>query len=188
MQRFFLLLLVSLVNFLSWQPLALANNIEIPYAQIETAEDGYRLNSSANFELTRELEATLMSGIALYFVTEVEITHPRWYWLDEKTVSTAQNIRLSYNVLTRQYRASINSSFSQNYKDIDEALALIRHPSRWVVAEKNSLSRGSKYDVAVRVRLDTSQLPKTLQFNAINNSDWRLASEWKRFSFRADEK
>ena len=183
-----ILLLMLFASLLSWQGSALAGNIDVAYARIETSEDGYRLAANFSFELSHELEATITSGIPLYFVTEVEITRPRWYWLDEKTITGDQTVRISYNVLTRQYRASVNGSFAQNYKDLDDALALVRHPSRWIVADKSSLTKNDTYHVAVRTRLDTSQLPKPLQFNALNNSDWRLISDWKRMIFKADEK
>lgn len=173
---------------LCWQPLAYAGNVEINYAHIESGDDGYRLAAGFSFELSHELDNVITSGIPLYFVTDVEITRPRWYWLDEKTISNQQTVRISYNVLTRQYRASINGSFAQNYKDLEEALSLVRRPSRWLVTDKSMLSFGATYNVGVRVRLDTSQLPKLLQFNTLNNSDWRLSSDWKRMTFKADEK
>jgi hypothetical protein len=189
MRRLLQFILPALFScLLLWQPIAYAGNIEVGYARIESSEDGYRLAGSFSFELSRELENIITSGIPLYFVTEVEITRPRWYWLDEKTVTSQQSVRISYNVLTRQYRASINGSFAQNYKDLDEALSLVRRPSRWLVADKSVLSYGANYNVAVQVRLDTNQLPKPLQFNALNNSDWRLSSDWKRMTFKADEK
>jgi hypothetical protein len=50
------------------------------------------------------------------------------------------------------------------------------------------LSYGATYNVGVRLQLDTDQLPKPLQFNALNNADWRLTSDWKRMTFKADEK
>ncbi|PRC93316.1 DUF4390 domain-containing protein [Solimicrobium silvestre] len=189
MQRLIHLLLFSMLSCLLFgQPSAHASSIEISYARIESSDDSYRLAASFNFELTHELENVITSGIPLYFVTEVEITRPRWYWFDEKTITNEQTVRISYNVVTRQYRASVNGNFAQNYKDLDEALSLVRHPSRWMVAEKTSLSRGATYNIAVRSRLDTNQLPKPFQFNALNNSDWRLSSDWKRMTFKADEK
>jgi Domain of unknown function (DUF4390) len=185
-KQFFLPLLLCCL--LCWQSVAYAGNIDINYARIESSEDGYRLSAAFSFDLSHELENVITSGIPLYFITEVEFTRPRWYWFDEKTVTTEQSVRISYNVLTRQYRASINGSFAQNYKDLDEALALVRRPSRWLIADKSLLSYGANYNVGVRIRLDTNQLPKPLQFNALNNSDWRLSSDWKRMTFKADEK
>ena len=182
-------LVLSLLScLLCWQSVASAGNIDIAYARIEQSEDGYRLAASFKFELSRELENIITNGIPLYFVTEVEITRPRWYWLDEKTITSEQSVRISYNVITRQYRASVNGSFAQNYKNLDEALSLVRAPSRWLVADKSALDYGDTYNVAVRVFLDTDQLPKPFQFNALNNSDWRLSSDWKRMTFRVDEK
>lgn len=189
MQRLIHFLLMSLfISFLCGQSTALAGNIDITHARIEASEDGYRLAANCNFELSHELENVITSGIPLYFVTEVEIRRPRWYWFDENTITTEQSVRISYNVITRQYRASVNGSFMQNYKDLDEALSLVRNPSRWLVAEKSKLSSGVTYNAAVRIELDTDQLPKPFQFNALNNSDWRLSSDWKRLSFKADEK
>jgi len=181
-------LLVVLSCLLGWHSVSYAGNIDVNYAHIESAEDGYRLAASFSFDLSRDLENVISSGIPLYFITEVEITRPRWYWFDEKSVTSEQSVRISYNVLTRQYRASINGSFAQNYKDLDDALSLVRRPSRWLITDKSVLSYGATYNVAVRARLDTNQLPKPLQFNALNNSDWRLSSDWKRMTFKADEK
>ena len=35
---------------------------------------------------------------------------------------------------------------------------------------------------AVRMRLDTAQLPKPFQLNAIASRDWTLESDWHRWS------
>ncbi|MCD6026064.1 MAG: hypothetical protein K0R08_583 [Solimicrobium sp.] len=176
--------LSMLSGFLWGQSTAYADNIRIAYARIEPSDDGYRLAANFEFELSRELENILTNGIPLYFVTEVEITRPRWYWFDEKTIKSEQSVRISYNVITRQYRASVNGSFAQNYKDLQNVLALVRTPSRWLVAEKSRLDTDTIYNVAVRIYLDTDQLPKPFQFNALNNSDWRLSSDWKRITFQ----
>lgn len=173
---------------LGWQPIASAGNIDISYAKIEPVDDGYRLAANFKFELSRELENVITSGIPLYFVTDVEISRPRWYWFDEKTVTSERSVRISYNVITRQYRASVNGSFAQNYKDLNDALSVVRSPSRWLIAEKSDLDYGITYKVGLRIQLDTDKLPKPFQFNALNNSDWRLSSDWKRMTFMADEK
>lgn len=160
-----------------------AGTIDISAAQLETTEEGYRLVTHFQFELSHELQTVVNNGIPLYFTTEVHITRARWYWFDENTVSATHTVRIAYNLMTRQYRVSINNGFAQNYATLQEALALVRHPSRWLVASKQALQPEVVYHVSLRCRLDTDQLPKLLQFNVINNSDWRLASDWKRFTF-----
>jgi hypothetical protein len=169
-------------------PAHAAEGVEIVQAHLEPTEDGYKLSSTFAFELNRALEDAIARGIPLYFTTDIEITRPRWLWLDEKTVSTSQSFRISYNVLTRQYRAAIAGGLQQNFSSLDDALSLIRRPPRWLVAEKKSLTPGETYNVAVRMHLDITQLPKPFQVNALNNSDWRLSSDWKHFTFKADAK
>lgn len=165
-----------------------AEGVEIVQAHLEPSEEGYKLSATFAFELNRGLEDAVMRGIPLYFTTDAEITRPRWYWFDEKAIVSSQTIRISYNVLTRQYRAAITGSLQQTFSSLEDALSLIRRPSRWVVAEKGVLKTGETYNVAVHMGLDVAQLPKPFQVNALNNSDWRLSSDWKRFNFKAENK
>jgi hypothetical protein len=37
------------------------------------------------------------------------------------------------------------------------------------------------YQAGIRMRLDTTQLPKPFQLNAIASRDWTLASDWHRW-------
>ena len=175
--------------------LALASNashaaeVEIAEARLEFTDEGYRLAAAFNFELNRSLEGAIARGIPLYFTTEVAIRRPRWYWLDERAASATQTIRISYNVLTRQYRAAINgSNLQQSFDSIEDAMSLVRRPGRWLVAPPDALKPGEIYTVALRMELDVAQLPKPFQVHSINSSDWRLSSDWRYFTFRADGK
>lgn len=163
-----------------------ADGVEFRHANLESSDDGYRLSASYTLELNRSLEEAIMRGFPLYFTTEVEISRPRWYWFDETAISATHTIRISYNVLTRQYRAAITGNLQQSFDTLEDALALIRRPSRWVVAKKEDLKPGNTYNVAVRMRLDSSLLPKPIQVHALNSSDWRFSSDWKNFTFKAE--
>ncbi len=162
--------------------------IELIDAALEATDEGYRLSSSFNVELTRSLEDALMRGVPLYFALQIEISRPRWYWFDEVSVKATRTIRLSYNVLTQQYRASIDGSLHRNFTKLDDLLALLRRPGRWIVAEPGALKRDATYSVAVQLALDVSQLPKPIQVSAIASPDWRLASGWARFNYKAEAK
>ncbi|TFW09257.1 DUF4390 domain-containing protein [Oxalobacteraceae bacterium OM1] len=167
-------------------PAARAEGIEITRASLENSEDGYRISLGFSFELNRSLEEAVGHGIPLYFTTEVDITRPRWYWFDEKPVSTSQTTRISYNALTRQYQAAIGGRLQASFSTLDEALSLVRRPGRWLIAEKGVLKPGETYLLTVRMALDTALMPKPFQVNALNNSDWRLSSDRKQFTFKAE--
>lgn len=170
-------------------PASHAADVEIVEARLEHTDEGYRLAASFNFELNRSLESAIARGIPLYFTTEVAIRRPRWYWLDERAASATQTIRISYNVLTRQYRAAINgSNLQQGFDSLEDAISLVRRPGRWLVAPTDALKPGETYTVALRMELDVAQLPKPFQMHSINSSDWRLSSDWRYFTFRADGK
>ena len=166
-----------------------AADVEITEARLEYTDEGYRLAAAFNFQLNSSLEGAIARGIPLYFTTEVAIRRPRWYWLDERAASATQTIRISYNVLTRQYRAAINgSNLQQSFDSIEDAMSLVRRPGRWLVAPPEALKPGEFYMLALRMELDVTQLPKPFQVHSINSSDWRLSSDWRYFNFRADGK
>ena len=186
-RRFFLSFCFLLL--LSPVPHALAGDgIEVIQSNLESTEEGYRLKAEFALELTQTLEDALMRGVPLYFTTQVEVSRPRWYWFDEKSITASRSIRISYNVLTKQYRVSTDGSLHRNFAKLEEVIALLRRPSRWVIAENGALKRGEMYTVALRMALDTSQLPKPIQISVISGGDWQLSSDWSRFSFKAEVK
>jgi Domain of unknown function (DUF4390) len=177
---------LALLQLLWVAPSAAAEDIQIVEAHLEVSEDGYRLAGSYALELNRELEDVILRGIPLHFTTDVQITRPRRYWFDENTATTSQTIRISYNVLTREFRASVGNSLYRSFQTLEDALSLVRRPGRWVVAEKSVLKPGETYVVAVRMGLDVTQLSKPFRVNALNNSDWQVSSEWKQFTYKAE--
>ena len=188
-QRTFSSLLLCALLVLTWMlPLsaAHADGVVVRDVHLENSEDGYRLSAAYELELNRGLEDALARGIPLYFTTEVEIIRPRWLWFDSKEVSRTQTVRISYNVLTRQYYAAMTGRIHQSFASLDDALSMVRRPNRWLVADQNTLKAGETYEVAVRMQLDVAQLPKPFQVHAMNSSDWRLSSDWQRFTFKAE--
>ena len=161
--------------------LLLAAEIEISNPQIVAGDDGYVLSADFSFDLNQRLEEAVAKGVVLFFVTEFELTRPRWYWLDEKLVSRSQTYRLSYHALTRQYRLS-TGGLHQSFDSLSEALRVLSRLRNWVVIEKadSGLVRpGETYTAALRLRLDINQLPRPFQITALGNRDWNLASDWK---------
>ncbi|MDB5842056.1 MAG: hypothetical protein JWQ23_4008 [Herminiimonas sp.] len=165
-----------------------AEGIEITQAHLESTDEGYKLSATFGVQLNPGLEDALARGIPLYFTTEVEITRPRWYWFDEKAITASQTVRISYNLLTRQYRTVVSGSLQQNFSTLEDALSMIRRPSRWLVAGKGALKPGETYNVAIHMELDVAQLPKPFQVHAMNSSDWRVSSDWKYFTFKAEDR
>jgi hypothetical protein len=162
--------------------------IEVINASMEASDEGYRLSSSFSVELSRTLEEALMRGVPLYFTLQVQVSRSRWYWFDEVAIKSSRTFRLSYNLLTERYRASIDGSLHRNFSRLDDMLALLRRPGRWVIADQNALNRDAVYTVSVQLGLDIGQLPKPIQVSAISNNEWRLSSGWSQFNYKAEGK
>jgi hypothetical protein len=184
--RFFRLIACQLLLAFACAQARAGDMIEITRASIEATDDGYRLAANYAFDLNHGLEDAIQHGVQLYFTTEIELTRPRWWWTDDKAVSSRQTSRIYYNVLTRQYHVSVMGSVQQSFGTLDEALFLIRRPSRWLIAPKGMLKPGEMYNVTLRMFMDREYLQKPLQVNAFNNSDWRLASNKKTFTYKAE--
>ncbi len=162
-------------------------SIDLRNGSLALSSDGTSWVVAADFKmsLSPSLEEAVSKGLVLYFVAEFELVRPRWYWRDERAVSTKLNYRLSYHALTRQFRLSANG-FQSSYSNLQEAIGVISRLRGWRVADTDKLKRGESAEAWLRLRLDTSQLPKPFQVGAINNRDWSPESEWKRIQFQAE--
>lgn len=160
---------------------AAAQGIEIQRAALAPAEEGYALQADFEITLTSTLEDALNKGVPLYFALEFELIRPRWYWFNEKVASVRQQYRLSYNALARQYRVGVGKLY-QNFSSLPDALAFLSRVRVRDAVGTSALARGSTYMAAVRMRLDTSQLPRPFQITAVGSRDWSLASDWHRWT------
>jgi hypothetical protein len=160
---------------------ARADGIEVRKAALISAEDGYVLEAEFDVTLTHTLEEALNKGVPLYFSLEFELVRPRWYWLNEKLANTQQQFRLSYNALTRQYRVGVRTLY-QNFASLPEALGFMSQVRVRDIAETGALSKGSSYTAALRLRLDSSQLPRPFQVSAVGSREWSISSDWHRWT------
>jgi len=184
--RFFRLIACQLLLVFACAQARASDGIEVTRASIEASDDGYRLDAKYAFDLNRGLEDAIQHGVKLYFTTEIELTRPRWWWTDDKAVASRQTVGIYYDVLLRQYQVSAVGSLQQSFATLDEAMFLIRRPNRWLIARRGDLKPGETYNVSMRMFMDREYLRKPLQVNAFNNSDWRLGSSKKTFTYKAE--
>ena len=142
---------------------ARADTIEVREAAVRATEEGLVLDADFGFELTRR----------------------RWYWFDETTAGRRLQLRLSYHALSRQYRLSAGL-LHQNFPTLEEALNVLKRVRNWLVVERTVPLSGD-YEAAVRMRHDTSLLPKPFQLSALTGRELHLESPWYRFALHSLE-
>jgi len=161
---------------------AAAEEIRITSVDIVPVEEALLLDADFDFEFTSRLEDALKQGIPLYFVVEFDLTRSRWYWFDEVVAKRTQKLRLWYHALTRQYRLS-SGNLHQAFESLREAQGALSHLRGWNVAERSQVQADVVYKASLRMRLDTTELPKPFQVSALANRDWKLSSDWRRWPF-----
>lgn len=172
-----LALLLSAFHVFAAQP----HGIEVRRAVVVPVEEAYVLDADIDIVLSAPLEDALHKGIPLYFLLEFEMVRSRWYWFNDKAVSLQQQYRLTYNALTRQYRVGVGA-FYQNFVTLSEALQFLSKVRRREELDSGALNKGSTYMAGLRLRLDTSQLPRPFNLNALGSREWSLGSDWYRWT------
>ncbi len=180
--RFFL---AALLFFLTG--VAQAGNIAVKNAELQLVDDFYQLRAELAIELSPKVEDALNRGVPLTFQIGVELVRPRWYWFNDTLVSLNQTVHLSYHALTRQYRLNAGG-LNKNFSTLQAAVNELEMLRDWQVIDRALVPKKSgKLQLAVRMYLDQTQLPKPLQLNAISSSDWQLDSGWQNFDFSPAE-
>lgn len=172
-----------LLAFVMAVPAAHADGITLKHANVTAVEEGWQLDAEFDIQFSPKLEEAVNRGVPLYFVLEFEMTRPRWYWFDEKPVHFTQTYKVSYTPLLRQYRLSVGSVY-QNFTSFEEVTRVLSRLRGVAIADHNAIKKDSAYQASVRLRLDTAQLPKPFQLNAIASRDWSLSSDWQRWSMQ----
>jgi Domain of unknown function (DUF4390) len=157
-----------------------AEEIRIKRASLDSKEGSYRLNTDFEVILNPTLERALEKGIVLYFATELTLTRPRWYWIDEKIALAREREALSYYALTRQYRLTRGTAF-RSFSSLQEALGVLGQVRNRPIIAVATLQQDTTYTATLRVWLDISRLPKPFQLEAMGSKDWDISAkslEW----------
>lgn len=162
-----------------------ADKSAVKQAAIRATAQGYVLDADIDIVLNHTLEDALGKGINLYFLVELELTRPRgWWWLDEDIADPVRKLRIYYHLLLRRY--VVESGYTtRTAETLSEALALLGRVNDWQVLERGALKTGRRYDGRLRLRLDTTQLPKPLSIGGVTGDKWELITPWHEWSFDA---
>jgi len=155
--------------------------------RVERSAQGVFLSAVVPVQLPPSVENALLNGIAMHFVAQAQILRHRWYWSDKVLVNAMRYVRLSYQPLTRRWRVAqasepiaptgLGIALALNYDTLQEALAAMGRISRWRVAQASELDEDTPYTLRLNYRLDTSQLPRPLQWGAVGGVNWNLQLE-----------
>lgn len=161
-----------------------ADKSAVRYAAIRAVPQGYALDADVNIALNPTLEDALLKGINLHFLLELELSRPRDWWLDEDIAEPVRKMRIYYHLLLRRY--VVESGYStRTVSTLSEALTLLGRVEGWQVLERDALMTGRHYEARLRLRLDTSKLPRPLSIGPVTSDKWEMVTPWYDWSFDA---
>lgn len=170
------LLLTGLLFFTQVLHAAEQNHITIKSAELIEQGEQYVLNMQATYDFGNNLEEALNKGVALNFLMEFQLTEPRRYWFDDEIVTKSTGFTLSYHALSRQYLVVINKH-QETYTSLNDAIQAITNLQGWTVFNSDIIDKNSRYQAALRIRLDGSKLSKALQIESIGSGEWSMVSQ-----------
>ena len=146
-------------------------------AQLEFAPQRQKWLLSGDFEVQigDSLRDAIDRGIAVYFLVELKVVQPRWYWFDRKVLEKRQQVRLMYNALSRTYLISRGQERVAAHT-LAEALKEVGVVHAWPVAEQHDLEPEEDYRARLQMTFDLASLPKPIQVSALTDGQWSPAA------------
>lgn len=153
-----------------------SEGVELRSFELHREADGITLDFATDFELPRVVEEALHKGLSLTFVAEADLMRSRWYWRDARVAGAERTWRITWQPLARTYRVNFGA-LSQGYTDLQEALAVVQRSAHWRIADPIAPDDDARYYVVFHYRLDTTLLPRPMQFGIGGAADWQLSVE-----------
>lgn len=152
--------------------------IEVQTLNLRREDGSVMLDFDLRVQLPAVAEDALRRGLPIYFVAQVTLLRSRWYWRDERISRVERQWRLSYQPLTGSYRVSLGA-IGQTHTRLEEALSAVSRLARWEVADAARVASGERHYAEFNWRLDTSQLPRPIQFGLGGGAgtEWTLSVE-----------
>lgn len=155
---------------------AQAQGVELTHLTVQKQDGALTLDFTAKLQLSHAVEDAVQRGVPLYFVAQADVWRKRWYWRDAHISTATRTWRLSYQPLSDSWRVSLGG-LGQSFPSLNEALNAVTSSARWRIAEAGQVEGDEKFYVEFVYKLDTSQLPRPMQFGITGSSDWALGVE-----------
>jgi hypothetical protein len=135
------------------------------------ADIDYTLNETA-------LEA-LENGLALDIELTIRLTQRRRIIWDPTFAELKQRYQLQYHALTERYiLRNLNSGEQASFGTLSSALVELGTVRGLPIIDDALLSRGERYNVAIRAVVDIKQLGGPLAVIRLLWNDWRITGDW----------
>lgn len=177
------LALLALLGILAAAPNACADGgFSVLDAHTALRRGVYYLDADLGLELNQRARDALANGVPLTFVVEIHVIHGRKLLWNAVVAELAERYRLRFLPLSERYQVrNLNSGTVNGYDSLDAALIAISRIRDLPVIDADLLQKNTRYLAAMRVVLDTTDLPGPLKLMAVFMPGWQLESDWRQW-------
>lgn len=164
-----------------------SGDFEILEAGLVLRDGTYFLDASARLELSAEAKEALASGLPLSISYRLEFLNRLRLWWDLEAFMVRQRFQIEYHALTERYMVTnVNTGARARFNSLVAALAYVGRIDGLRTVDIADLDDDLRYDVRIRVVLDTERLPGPLRLLAFWRHEWSLASDWETWRLDAE--
>lgn len=152
---------------------------EVRSASTEQVDGVHTLDARLQLVLSSEALAALESGVTLTIELQLQVVHPRRFFLDDVVAELAVRYELEYSPVSQRYIVrNLNSGEQDSFATLYSALNSLGRVEGLPVIDDALLKPGRKYRVRLRAVLNTEGYPAALRVLFFWRGQWQLQSEW----------
>ena len=137
------------------------------------------LDADIDYTLNKTALEALENGLALDIELTIRLTQRRRIIWDPTFAELKQRYQLQYHALTERYiLRNLNSGEQVSFGTLSSALMELGTVRGLPIIDDALLSRGERYNVAIRAVVDIKQLGGPLAVIRLLWNDWRITGDW----------
>jgi hypothetical protein len=154
-------------------------HFDIRSAMVVLRDGVYFLDASIDLRLSADAREALRAGVPLTIRLDVALEHRRRFWWDGDDAMLRQRYQLEYHALTERYVVTnVNSGDQMSFATLPSALDSLGSIEGLPLIDAALLDDDRRYDVRLRIFLDSESFPGPLRLLAFWRRDWSIASDW----------
>ncbi len=171
--------------FLCLMVLSVSAENHIITLTVETQTDIIEISPIINFKSSQAIKEAIDNGVRINLIAKAQLYTPNRFWFDNIIDNQKQVLEIYYFKLGRLYVAknlTTNNQISVNdYEDIWKKFEEI-------ISFKFDKSQINSSWIRMRVMLDTSALPTTMQLPVLFNNEWDINTQWQSQKIQTEKK
>jgi len=161
------------------------NNVRFKDVTLTTSDTHLLLFAMLDNNAQTKLEEALHSGIPMEFTFQVELTHIRKNWTNEKLNDLEFVHTLKYDTVKEQYHLQLEEQRNRTvtFSELSDAMKLMNEINGFKIIKLAELTPDSSYELRMKASLYEKTLPMNLHYVIPFISLGNVETNWHKIEF-----